>query len=251
MRPSPLWLPGPCRLGGVPTAGAGWLYLLSPVQEVLLECYGGHELASTLDRHFRFRPNTEPPPVVDPPPPQPPARRQLPDEAPPLAATGLRPAQDGAVAADHGRRHPNAAAPEPAPTEEDLEEELIAAVARRAHAASTSGGAGCGRRGRGRGRGAAAADDAIPIASAGPASEGPEQPRNHVHPNTQRERACAASEAGMRLGFASLDAVSLQTECRKRALTASRPCACPWCLAYGFPRRLAARAAPARPRRRS
>ena len=146
--------------------------------------------------------------MVDPPP-----RPQLFGEAP-LAATGLRPAQDGAVAADQGRRDSNAAAPKPAPTEEDLTGRMRKISLPQPLAKITQPRRGTRARGRGRGRGAAAANDPIPIASAGPASGVPQQPRNHVHPNTQCARAGAASEAC--LGFAPLDAISLQTECRKR-----------------------------------
>ena len=197
-------------------------YLLAPVQEVLLECFGGHALAAALDRHSdRYRPDPEPlsaAPPVEELPGQPPAPPQLPGQAPLPAAA--------AVQADHAntaQRDLDADAPELAPTEEDPvgdEDTLLAAAATRVRASTARGGGGRGRRGRGRGRHTATAVPAPPAAAAPETRpEVTPQPALFNPASTRRQRASAAAEAGMRLGLAALDAIDLQSTCRQRVLT--------------------------------
>ena len=87
------------------------------------------------------------------------------------------------------------------------EDAFLAAAAQRARQTTAPGrGSGRGRRGRGRGRGTAAPPDDLP-------------PPDPQPPPTRRGQANATAEAGMRHGFASLDAVNLQACCRQRVLT--------------------------------
>ena len=167
-------------------------YLLTPVQEALLECFGGHQLASAVDRHSdRFRPVAAPPPA---PPP----------------------------AAGHAAVHP---APEevrddqPNPPEDD--DVVLAAAAARVRDAAASRGPGRGRRGRGRGHRTTSNPPHPPHPA--PAEPPPptvsDPPPGRAPATTRRERAHALSEAGLRLGLASLDSVHLQSACRERTFT--------------------------------
>ncbi|CAE7264893.1 unnamed protein product [Symbiodinium sp. CCMP2592] len=97
-------------------------YLLSPVQEVLLGCYGGHVLASTLDRHsdcFRPAPAAAAP-TSDPPPEVPSTAERVQDDAEPASPPAEPPA-----AAD--------------------EDAFLAAAAQRARQQATATGRGTGR----------------------------------------------------------------------------------------------------------
>ena len=200
-------------------------YLLAPVQEVLLECFGGHALAAALDRHSdRFRPDPEPlsaAPPVEELPGQPPALPQLPGQAPlyrlpppcipimliPRSATSTQMRQSW-----HQRRR----------TLGD-EDTLLAAAATRVRASTARGGGGRGRRGRGRGRHTATAVPAPPAAAA-PETRPEVTPQQALFnpASTRRQRASAAAEAGMRLGLAALDAIDLQSTCRQRVLISIR-----------------------------
>ena len=175
-------------------------YLLAPVQETLLQCFGGSLLASAVDRHSdRFRPAAGPPP-----------------QALPAAGHSQQPAEE-ALAPDDEPAHPDAEAPAeeaPAPDNEptrpdaDGDDAALAAAALRAREATVSRGAGRGRRGRGRGRRANS-----PAPNPDPAPPDPQPPA------TQRGLAAASAEAGVRQGLASLDAVDLQATCRQRVFT--------------------------------
>ena len=129
-------------------------YLLTPVQEALLECFGGHQLASAVDRHSdRFQPFAALP-------------------APPPAAGHA--AVQPSTPKGRGRGHRTTSNPQHPP-----------------HPAP--------------------AEPPPPTVSDPPPGRAPT--------TTRRERAHALSEAGLRLGLASLDSVHLQSACRDRTLT--------------------------------
>ena len=98
----------------------------------------------------------------------------------------------------------------------------LAAAAARAAATSSRGRAGrCGGRGRGRRQTAAPAQNGP--CSAAPRADRPDAPASAAAGGrargTQSERRVAAAEAGILVGLAQFDAVSLQDVCRTVALT--------------------------------